>query len=67
MRIGYAADNGQNYTGIGTVMRQQGLMGTAPANMPDRCRASCNISANIRMARADAAKQELGVFPRVDR
>jgi membrane-bound lytic murein transglycosylase A len=24
MRIGYAADNGQNYTGIGTVMRQQG-------------------------------------------
>lgn len=30
MRIGYAADNGQNYTGIGTVMRQQGLLGTGP-------------------------------------
>jgi membrane-bound lytic murein transglycosylase A len=30
MRIGYAADNGQNYTGIGTVMRQQGLLGNAP-------------------------------------
>lgn len=30
MRIGYAADNGQNYTGIGTVMRQQGLLGNGP-------------------------------------
>jgi membrane-bound lytic murein transglycosylase A len=30
MRIGYAADNGQNYTGIGSVMRDRGLIGTAP-------------------------------------
>ncbi|WDF72160.1 murein transglycosylase A [Novosphingobium sp. KACC 22771] len=30
IRIGYAADNGQNYTGIGTVMRQQGLLGNGP-------------------------------------
>jgi len=30
MRIGYAADNGQNYTGIGLVMRQRGLIGTGP-------------------------------------
>lgn len=30
MRIGYAADNGQNYTGIGLILRDQGLIGTAP-------------------------------------
>ena len=30
MRIGYAADNGQNYTGIGIVMRDKGLIGTGP-------------------------------------
>ncbi|MBU6268808.1 MAG: MltA domain-containing protein [Sphingomonadales bacterium] len=30
MRIGYAADNGQNYTGIGIVMRDRGLIGTGP-------------------------------------
>jgi len=30
MRIGYAADNGQAYTGIGKVMRDQGLIGTGP-------------------------------------
>jgi len=30
MRIGYAADNGQAYTGIGIIMLQQGLLGTAP-------------------------------------
>jgi len=30
MRIGYAADNGQNYTGIGLIMRQKGLIGTGP-------------------------------------
>lgn len=30
IRISYAADNGQNYTGIGSVMRAQGLIGTGP-------------------------------------
>jgi membrane-bound lytic murein transglycosylase A len=30
MRIGYLADNGQNYTAIGILMRQQGLIGTGP-------------------------------------
>jgi len=30
MHIGYAADNGQNYTGIGVVMRDRGLIGTGP-------------------------------------
>jgi membrane-bound lytic murein transglycosylase A len=34
MRIGYAADNGQNYTGIGMVMRNEGLIGTAPGQYP---------------------------------
>jgi len=34
MRIGYAADNGQAYTGIGIIMRQQGLIGTAPGQYP---------------------------------
>ena len=34
MRIGYAADNGQNYTGIGLVMRDQGLIGTGPGQYP---------------------------------
>lgn len=34
MRIGYAADNGQNYTGIGTIMRQQGLLGNGPGQYP---------------------------------
>jgi len=30
IRIGYAGDNGQNYTNIGAVMRNQGLIGTGP-------------------------------------
>lgn len=30
MRIGFAADNGQNYTGIGVVMRDRGLIGNQP-------------------------------------
>jgi membrane-bound lytic murein transglycosylase A len=30
MRIGYAADNGQNYTSIGILMRDRGLIGTGP-------------------------------------
>lgn len=34
MRIGYAGDNGQNYTNIGGVMRQQGLIGTGPGQYP---------------------------------
>ena len=34
MRIGYAGDNGQNYTNIGAVMRQQGLIGTGPGQYP---------------------------------
>ncbi len=34
MRIGYAADNGQNYTGIGLVMRDAGLIGTATRPIP---------------------------------
>jgi membrane-bound lytic murein transglycosylase A len=34
MRIGYAGDNGQNYTNIGGLMRQQGLIGTGPGQYP---------------------------------
>lgn len=34
VRIGYAGDNGQNYTNIGAVMRQQGLIGTGPGQYP---------------------------------
>ncbi|MDE2303425.1 MAG: MltA domain-containing protein [Sphingomonadales bacterium] len=34
MRIGYAADNGQNYTSIGIVMRDEGLIGTGPGQYP---------------------------------
>ncbi len=34
MRIGYAADNGQTYTSIGIVMRNAGLIGTAPGQYP---------------------------------
>ena len=30
IRIGYAGQNGQGYTGIGSVMRGQGLIGSAP-------------------------------------
>ena len=30
IRIGYAAQNGQSYTGIGSVMRAQGLLGSEP-------------------------------------
>lgn len=30
IRIGYAGQNGQAYTGIGSVMRQRGLLGTGP-------------------------------------
>ena len=30
VRIGYAADNGQNYTSIGILMRDRGLIGTGP-------------------------------------
>ena len=34
IRIGYAADNGQDYTGVGTLMRAQGLIGTGPGQYP---------------------------------
>ncbi len=34
IRIGYAADNGQNYTGLGSLMREQGLIGTGPGQYP---------------------------------
>ena len=34
VRIGYAADNGHDYTAIGAVMRQQGLIGTGPGQYP---------------------------------
>ncbi|WP_226016024.1 murein transglycosylase A [Novosphingobium sp. FKTRR1] len=34
MRIGYAGENGWSYTGIGQVMRQQGLIGTGPGQYP---------------------------------
>jgi membrane-bound lytic murein transglycosylase A len=30
MRIGYAGQNGRDYVGIGSVMRQQGLLGSGP-------------------------------------
>jgi membrane-bound lytic murein transglycosylase A len=30
MRIGYAGQNGRDYTGIGAVMRERGLVGSAP-------------------------------------
>ncbi len=30
IRIGYAADNGRDYTGIGSVMKARGLIGTGP-------------------------------------
>lgn len=34
MRLGYGAVNGWDYTGIGTVMAQQGLIGTGPGQYP---------------------------------
>lgn len=34
MRIGYAGENGWPYTGIGAVMRQQGLIGSGPGQYP---------------------------------
>lgn len=34
IRIGYAGENGWPYTGIGQVMRQQGLIGTGPGQYP---------------------------------
>ena len=34
MRIGYAADNGQDYTAIGIIMRDTGLIGTGPGQYP---------------------------------
>jgi len=34
MRIGYAGQNGWPYTGIGTVMHQRGLIGSAPGQYP---------------------------------
>ena len=34
MRIGYAGQNGQPYTGIGGVMRQRGLLGSGPGQYP---------------------------------
>lgn len=34
MRIGYAGQNGWPYTGIGAVMRNQGLVGTGPGQYP---------------------------------
>ncbi len=34
MRIGYAGQNGREYVGIGSVMRQQGLIGEGPGQYP---------------------------------
>ncbi|MCJ2188725.1 murein transglycosylase A [Novosphingobium beihaiensis] len=34
MRIGYAGQNGQPYTGIGKVMRERGLIGDGPGQYP---------------------------------
>jgi len=34
MRIGYAAENGHPYTGIGTIMSKRGLVGTGPGQYP---------------------------------
>jgi membrane-bound lytic murein transglycosylase A len=34
MRIGYAGENGYSYTGIGSVMAAQGLIGTGPGQYP---------------------------------
>lgn len=34
MRIGYAGQNGMPYTGIGSVMRARGLIGTGPGQYP---------------------------------
>ena len=34
IRIGYAADNGRDYTSIGAVMRDHGLIGTGPGQYP---------------------------------
>ncbi|HEX7712337.1 MAG TPA: murein transglycosylase A [Sphingomonadaceae bacterium] len=34
MRIGYAGQNGRDYTAIGATMRQQGLIGDAPGQYP---------------------------------
>ena len=34
VRIGYAADNGRDYTGVGGTLRARGLIGTAPGQYP---------------------------------
>lgn len=34
LRIGYAGQNGWQYTGIGSLMRQRGLLGTGPGQYP---------------------------------
>lgn len=34
MRIGYAGQNGREYAGIGSLMRQRGLIGTGPGQYP---------------------------------
>ena len=34
IRLGYAADNGRDYTSIGAAMREAGLIGTAPGQYP---------------------------------
>lgn len=34
LRIGYAGQNGHPYTGIGSLMRQRGLLGTGPGQYP---------------------------------
>ncbi|MBD3731017.1 MAG: murein transglycosylase A [Sphingomonadales bacterium] len=34
MRIGYAGQNGREYVGIGSVMRERGLLGTGPGQYP---------------------------------
>src|SRR5690606_13980911 len=34
IRIGYAGQNGRGYTGIGSVMRERGLLGSGPGQYP---------------------------------
>ncbi len=65
MRIGYASQNGRDYTGIGKLMRDRGLLGPGQASMQGIMALSARASR--RGPRDHAREQELRVLPGAER
>jgi len=68
-RIGFAAQNGRPYSGIGTLMAQRGLVGSGPGQYSGSMQGIMQYLRRLPGGgpRADAGECELGVLPRAER